>query len=59
MGYFQHSGSDPVTLFKKVSREGGTIAKNARKALEKKTKQKVITKENYLIEQEKKKRIRG
>jgi len=44
---------------KKVSREGGTIAKNARKALEKKTKQKVITKENYLIEQEKKKRIRG
>ena len=44
---------------KKASREGGTIAKNARKALEKKTKQKVITKENYLIEQEKKERIKG
>jgi len=42
---------------KKSSREGGTIAKNARKALEKKTKQKVISKGNYLIEPEKKKRI--
>jgi len=52
---------DPRTFngHKKASKEGGTIAKNARKALEKKTKQKVITKENYLIEQEKKKRIKG
>ena len=50
---------DPKTFpaHKKASREGGTIAKNARKALEKKTKQKVISKENYLIESEKKKRI--
>ena len=45
------------TTHKKTSREGGTIAKNARKALEKKTKQKVISKKNYLIEPEKKKRI--
>ncbi|MBI4744094.1 MAG: Bro-N domain-containing protein [Actinobacteria bacterium] len=52
---------DPKTFgaHKRASREGGTIAKNARKALEKKTKQKVITKENYLIEPEKKKRLRG
>lgn len=42
---------------KKASKEGGTIAKNARKALEKKTKHKVISKGNYLIETEKKKRI--
>lgn len=50
---------DPKTFpaHKKASREGGTIAKNARKALVRKTKQKVISKENYLIEPEKKKRI--
>jgi DNA-damage-inducible protein D len=42
---------------KKASREGGTISKNARKALEIKTKQKVISKGNYLIESEKKKRL--
>jgi len=51
---------DPKTFpaHKKASKEGGTIAKNARKALEKKTKQKVISKGNYLIEPEKKKRLR-
>ena len=51
---------DPETFsdHKKFSREGGTIAKNARKALEKKTKQKVISKDNYLAEPEKKKRIK-
>ena len=50
---------DPKTFpaHKKASREGGTIAKNARKALEKKTKKKVISKENYLIEPESKKRL--
>jgi len=51
---------DPKTFVahKKVSKEGGTIAKNARKALERKTKQKVISNENYLLESEKKKRIK-
>ena len=51
---------DPKTFpaHKKASREGGTIAKNARKALEKKTKKKVITKGNYLTEPEKVKRLR-
>ncbi len=44
---------------KKASRDGGTISKNARVALEKKTKKNVITKENYLIEPEKKKRLKG
>jgi hypothetical protein len=44
---------------KKASREGGAIAKNARKALEKKTKQKVIRKDNYLKEPEKEKRLKG
>lgn len=50
---------DPKTFpaHKKASREGGTIAKNARKALEKKTKKKVISKENYLIGSESKKRL--
>jgi|TARA_B100002003_G_C13991615_1_gene479152 hypothetical protein len=41
----------------KVSREGGTIAKNARLSLEKKTKRKVIKKDNYLKEPEKVKRL--
>ena len=52
---------DPETFggHKKASREGGTIAKNARVSLEKKTKKKVVTKDNYLIEPEKKKRLRG
>ncbi len=51
---------DPKTFgaHKKVSREGGSIAKNARKSLEKKTKKEVISKKNYLIESEKKKRLR-
>ncbi len=41
-----------------VSREGGVIAKNARLALEKKTKKKVISKDNYLDAPEKEKRKR-
>lgn len=43
---------------KRASREGGTIARNARRALEKKTKQKVMSKGNYLIEPEKKRILR-
>ena len=52
---------DPETFtgHRKASREGGTIAKNARISLEKKTKKKVVTKDNYLIEPEKNKRLRG
>ncbi len=42
---------------KHASKEGGTIAKNARLELEQKTKQNVITGENYLNEPEKKKRL--
>jgi len=50
---------DPKTFpeHKKASREGGTIAKNARLGLERKIKRKVITKENYLDEPESQKRI--
>jgi DNA-damage-inducible protein D len=49
----------PQTLseHKKVSKEGGSIAKNARKALEKETKRSVMTSDNYLDEPEKKKRL--
>lgn len=42
---------------KKALKDGGTIAKNARQELEQKTKQNVITVENYLKEPDKKKRI--
>ena len=42
---------------KKASREGGTIARNARLELEMKTKRKVITNENYLDKPESQKRI--
>jgi len=42
---------------KKVSKEGGKIAKNARLELEKKTKRKVISRENYLDAPESQKRI--
>ncbi|CAD6492786.1 MAG: hypothetical protein DIAAKJNI_00392 [Candidatus Argoarchaeum ethanivorans] len=42
---------------KKVSKDDGTIAKNARLELEQKTKQDVITGENYLKEPEKKKQM--
>ena len=50
---------DPKTFpeHKVASRQGGTIAKNARLALEKKTKRKVISKNNYLDAPESKKRI--
>jgi hypothetical protein len=41
---------------KKASKEGGTIAKNARLELEQKTKHKIITKNNYLKMPEKEKR---
>jgi prophage antirepressor-like protein len=52
--------SDPKTFgeHKKVSREGGSVAKTARLKLESKTKRKVITNENYLDEPEKEKRKR-
>jgi len=52
--------SDPKTFdeHKKVSREGGKVAKTARLKLESKTKRKVITNENYLDEPEKEKRKR-
>lgn len=42
---------------KMASKDGGTIAKNARLELEQKTKKNVITTENYLDEPEKKKRL--
>ncbi|MDO8627010.1 MAG: Bro-N domain-containing protein [Candidatus Diapherotrites archaeon] len=42
---------------KKASRQGGTIAKNARLELEKKTNKKVTTRENYLDKPESKKRL--
>ena len=42
---------------KQASKEGGTIAKNARQELEQKTNKNVITGENYLKEPEKKKRL--
>ena len=50
---------DPKTFpeHKVASRQCGTIAKNARLALEKKTKRKVISKNNYLDAPESKKRI--
>jgi hypothetical protein len=41
-----------------VSKKGGTIAKNARISLEKETKRKVITNENYIDEPESKKRLK-
>jgi len=52
--------NDPKTFpeHKKVSREGGSVAKTARLKLESKTKRKVITHENYLDEPEKEKRKR-
>lgn len=50
---------DPKTFpeHKTVSREGGTIAKNARFELERKTKRAVVSSQNYLGEPEKQKRI--
>jgi len=52
--------SDPKTFdeHKKVSREGGKVAKTARLKLESKTKRKVMTSQNYLDEPEKEKRKR-
>jgi len=51
---------DPATFteHKKVSREGGNVAKKAKLELEKKTKRPVVSKENYLNEPEKEKRKR-
>lgn len=40
---------------KKVAKQGGAVAGNARKELEIKTGQKVVTTQNYLTESEKKK----
>ncbi len=50
---------DPRTFpeHKKVSKEGGIIAKNARLELEKKTNKKVTTKDNYLDKPESQKRL--
>ena len=43
---------------KKVAKEGGAIAGNARKALEIKTGKKVVTQNNYLSEAKKKKTLK-
>lgn len=50
---------DPKTFneHKKVSRDGGSISKNARLELEKKTSRKVISKDNYLDMPEGQKRV--
>ncbi|MCX6707256.1 MAG: hypothetical protein NT001_03900 [Candidatus Woesearchaeota archaeon] len=50
---------DPKTFneHKKVSRDGGRIAKNARLELENETNKRIISDENYLDEPESKKRI--
>ena len=40
---------------KKAAKQGGAVAGNARKELEIKTGQKVVTPQNYLTDQEKKK----
>ncbi len=42
---------------KDIAKEGGTVARVARKELEQRSKQKVSTAENYLIEPEKKKKL--
>lgn len=47
-----------VKEHKKVSRAGGSVAKKARRDLEKRTKRPVMSKENYLDEPEKEKRKR-
>jgi DNA-damage-inducible protein D len=43
---------------KVAAKEGGSVAGSARKDLEKKSGKKVSTKENYLAEPEKKKRLK-
>ena len=43
---------------KVVAKQGGTIAGNARKALELKTGEKVVSEENYLLESKKNKKIK-
>ncbi len=42
----------------KVARQGGKIAGNARKELESKTGKKIVSKDNYLTEVEKRKTIK-
>ena len=42
---------------KTAAKEGGEIAGNARKQLERKTKKKIVTKKNYLSEPEAKKKL--
>ena len=49
---------DTFPKHKKVSREGGNVAGKARKELEKRTKKRVISRENYLDEPEIEKRKR-
>jgi DNA-damage-inducible protein D len=44
---------------KKVAKEGGEVAGVARKELEKKSSQKISTSENYLLESENKRRLKG
>jgi hypothetical protein len=43
---------------KKAAKEGGKIAGDARKQLEKKSGKKVVSKENYLPEKEEKKKLK-
>ena len=57
----KEEGNETVTnchALKMLSQDG-KIAKNARISLEKKTKKKIITKNNYLNEPEKQKRLKG
>ncbi|MBU1087902.1 MAG: Bro-N domain-containing protein [Candidatus Omnitrophica bacterium] len=52
---------DPTSMpeHKKLSRQGGSVAKKARIDLEKKTRKKIISKDNYLDVPEVKKRIQA
>ena len=43
---------------KQVARQGGKIAGNARKALEKRLKRPIVSRQNYLKERESQKRIK-
>lgn len=54
----QVNDSKEFKKLKKDAGEGGKIAGDARKALEKKTGKKVSTKENYLLETEKQKKLK-
>jgi len=53
----QTNNTKEFIKLKKDAQEGGTIAGDARKALERKTKKKVSTSNNYLEYSEKKKKL--